>query len=46
MKTYRPYLLVLMALGIQIVFAGCANTARGVKEDTNNAAQHVENATR
>ena len=39
--------LLLLALGIQVVFAtGCANTAHGVKEDTHNAAEHVENATK
>ena len=46
MKTYRPFLIVLLAVAFQAVLAGCANTARGVKQDTTNAAQHVENATR
>jgi predicted small secreted protein len=46
MKTYRPIVVVLLAVAFQALFAGCANTARGVKQDTNNAAEHVENATR
>ncbi|HVU32037.1 MAG TPA: hypothetical protein VHE61_01295 [Opitutaceae bacterium] len=47
MKTYRPFLLVVLAFGIAGLFtAGCANTAAGVRADTHNAAEHVENATR
>jgi predicted small secreted protein len=46
MKTYRTLLVALLAVGVQALFAGCANTAHGMKEDTHNAAEHVENATR
>jgi predicted small secreted protein len=46
MKTNRSLFLVLIAVAVQAVFAGCTNTAHGVKADTHNAAEHVENATR
>lgn len=43
-KTQYRFAFFLSLLGI--VFAtGCTNTARGVKADTHNAAEHVENAT-
>jgi len=46
MKTYRPILIIALALGVQALLAGCAHTANGMKQDTHNAAEHVEDATR
>ena len=45
MKTQLRFVLILAALGLAFA-TGCTNTARGVKADTHNAAEHVENATR